>query len=153
MRDPNLVLELAARAVPALHWNNNRPQLAGILNVVAWATAGGRPDAAAELQGAARRLALAGVADSDPTVGGPGAGSTERPGTMPGLVIDLRREATHHLAATLGDERLRELRAQGEAMGTDEVVHRTLSLIEDVLGQPGSAISRPTDREAANPRT
>ena len=51
--DSRLTLELAARDVPRLHWNGNGPQLAGILNVVAWASAGTEPDAAAVLQGAA----------------------------------------------------------------------------------------------------
>jgi hypothetical protein len=149
LRDQHLTLSLAARAVPALHWDNNRSQLAGVLNVVAWAAAIRKPEAAAAIQGAARRLALGAVEDGGPTEEQPELRRDERPGTGPGLIIGLRRECTRQLATSLGQDRLAELRALGEATDIDEVVRRTVALIEDLLDVLASVqpIGQPTARE------
>ena len=131
--DTRLTLELAARAVPRLHWVGNGPQLAGILNVVAWATAGAEPDAAAVLQGAARRLTLAAVSVREPSSSEPARQARSDTGSAGGLISEVRREATRHLSESLGEVRLRERRAEGEAMGTDQAVAHALSIIDREL--------------------
>jgi hypothetical protein len=45
----------------------------------------------------------------------------------------VRRETTRLLAAALGDERLRQLRAEGDAMGDDHAVTYTLDQIATAL--------------------
>jgi len=136
LSDTRLTLELAARAVPRLHWNGDRPQLAGILNVVAWAAAEREPDDAAVLQGAARRLALADLAVHEPSAGGPSSEPGSETGSAVGPISELRRETTRRLADSLGEERLRERRAEGEAMDTDQAVAHALTLTDRALGHP-----------------
>jgi hypothetical protein len=122
-----LTLELAARVVPRLHWIGERPQLAGIFNVVAWAGAAADPDGAAVLQGASRRLALSVMEGRDPRTPPTASSAT---GASTGLITELRRETTRHLAEVLGQERLRELRDQGELTDTDGAVRLAIALIE-----------------------
>ena len=59
IRDWPTALELAPRAIRHLHWIGDRPQLAGILNILARVLAPNDPESAAVIQGAARRLATA----------------------------------------------------------------------------------------------
>jgi len=118
LRDSGLTLDFAARTLPRLHWNGDQPMLAAVLNLVAWALRDIEPETAAVLQGSARHLALAITLSYETTRLNDGDGS---PGAR-SFIRDMRREATVRLAAALGDERLRELRAQGEAMDPDEVV-------------------------------
>jgi hypothetical protein len=134
--DTRLTLELAARVVPRLHWNGHGPQLAGILNVVAWASARTEPDAAAVLQGAARRLALAAVSGREPSPSEPASQARPDTGSAGGVISGLRRDATRRLSQSLGEVRLRERRADGEAMGTDQAVAYALSTIDRVLASP-----------------
>jgi hypothetical protein len=47
--------------------------------------------------------------------------------------VDVRRETTGLLAAALGEERLRHLRAEGEAMDDDRAVAYTLDQIAKAL--------------------
>jgi hypothetical protein len=126
--DRRLALELAARSAPRLHWNGNRPQLAGVLTLIAWGVAPSEPQAAARLQGAARQLALSGAASAsgggEPT--GPAGGAT-------GLFTELRRETTHALNDALGENRLREFRAEGEAMVSDQAVAHAVKIADRVL--------------------
>jgi hypothetical protein len=56
-----------------------------------------------------------------------------RPAGTTGLIADLRRETTALLRDTLGEQRLRELRAQGDAMNTDEAVAYALDVITRTL--------------------
>ena len=133
IRDWPTALELAPRAIRHLHWNGDRPQLAGILNIVARVLASNDPESATVLQGAARRIATT-TADesvaSPPVPVAPGASTETSADHSPanaGFVTELRRETTGLLATALGDERLRALRAQGEAMDTDEVVAYALA--------------------------
>ena len=58
LQDWPLALDLAARAIPLLHWASDRPQISGALNVVARAVVDRDPESAAVIQGAARRLAV-----------------------------------------------------------------------------------------------
>ena len=118
LRDGGLTLDLAARALPRLHWNGDQPMLAAVLNLVAWALRDVEPQTAAVLQGSARHLAIAITLNYETPRPSEGDGSSGARTFIRGI----RREATVRLAAELGDERLRELRAQGEAMDTDEVV-------------------------------
>jgi hypothetical protein len=134
--DSRLTLELAARDVPRLHWNGDGPQLAGILNVVAWACEGTEPEGAAVLQGAARRLALAAVAVHDASASEPASKARDATGSAVSLISELRREATRRLSESLGEVRLRERRAEGEAIDTDQAVARALSIIDRVLASP-----------------
>jgi len=125
LRDRDLALQLAARAVPRLHWNGDRTILAGVLVIVAWAATPTEPEAAAVLHSAARRLARAAI---DPASGAPA--TVAGPAGGAGLMTDLRREATRELTATLGEDRLRELRAEGDRLGTDAAVATALDLIQ-----------------------
>ena len=133
LRDVPFALELAKPAVRHLHWSGDRPQLAGVLNVVAWAIADTDPDAAATIQGAARALMLA----DTPTLASPDP--LDRASQAPvhvevapgiGVLTELRRETTGHLADILGQERLRELREKGEAMDADRAVAYALANID-----------------------
>jgi predicted ATPase/class 3 adenylate cyclase len=144
IRDWPTALEIAPRAIRHLHWNGDRPQLAGILNILARVLAPNEPEAAAVIQGAARRVAT--TAANQPVTPlpapvAPGA-AAENPAahaaSTAGFVADLRRETTGLLATALGDERLRALRAQGEAMDTDEVAAYALD-----AGAHAAAITRP----------
>jgi predicted ATPase/class 3 adenylate cyclase len=128
MRDWRTALEIAPRAIRHLHWSGDRPQLAGILNVLARVLSSDDPESAAVIQGAARRIATTaadGSVVSAPAPVAPGA-STETPASRApgnaGFVSELRRNTTGLLVTALGDDRLRALRVDGEAMDTDEVV-------------------------------
>ena len=126
VRDWPAALELATHAIPHLHWIGDRPQLAGVLNVVARAVADDDPEAAAVLQGAARRLALADLSTVPaPPPSAPAAGAA---GGL-GLVGELRRETAGLLDEALGSERRRQLRAVGEAMDEDQAAAYALDAI------------------------
>ncbi len=131
LRDWPVALELAERAVPHLHWVGDRPQLAGVLNVVARAVVDDDPEAAAVLQGAARRLALADLSTPDPVTPARPSPAAPVPGSESGLGLigELRRETTGMLDAALGGERRRELRAVGEAMDDDRAATYALDTI------------------------
>jgi hypothetical protein len=118
LRDGELTLDIAARALPRLHWNGDQPMLAAELNLVAWALRDVEPETAAVLQGSARHLALSITLNSEKPRPIDGAASSD----ARSFIRDMRREATVRLTVALGDERLRELQAQGEAMDPDEVV-------------------------------
>jgi hypothetical protein len=126
-------LELAPRAIRHLHWGGDRPQLAGILNILARILAPNDPESAAVIQGAARRLATTAANEptaSPPTPVAPSA-STETPTAHTsgnaGFLTELRRETTGLLATALGDERLHALRAEGDSMDTDQVAAYALN--------------------------
>jgi hypothetical protein len=83
--------------------------------------------AAAVLQGAARRLALAAMQGRGPGEGGSTSGSRG------GFISELRRDTTRRLADHPGDARLRELRADGDAMAADHAVAHALALTDRAL--------------------
>jgi len=121
------LLELAPISIRHLHWTHARPQLAGVLNVVARALVSTAVEVAAVLQGAASRLARLAMGIPGPS----SASITTDAATTPigggersdsGLIVELRRTTTDLLIETLGKTRLRDLRAQGEAMDDDSVV-------------------------------
>jgi predicted ATPase/class 3 adenylate cyclase len=86
----------------------------GVLNLTARGLAEDRPEAAAVIQGAVVPI----VRSFTTGDGADAVGSAGQIGPLD-FVADYRREATQILAATLGEDRLRELRAQGAAMDAD----------------------------------
>jgi predicted ATPase/class 3 adenylate cyclase len=126
--DLNVALELAPQSIRDLHWTGDRPQLAGIFNVVACGLLDRDPEAAAALQGAARTLASTSTAPTTTS------GSTEvtQPGrsSTGGLIVDLRRQTTQRLRERLGDERLQQLRDHGAQMDIDHAVAYALDAID-----------------------
>jgi predicted ATPase len=124
-------LEIASRTIRQLHWARQPVWLTASLNLVAHALAPTRPDAAAIIQGAARALAFRTVGrpidQPNPTPPGP------TPGTNDGFFVEVGRETTRLLAAVLGEERLGQLRAEGEAMDDDRAVVYTLDHIAEAL--------------------
>jgi hypothetical protein len=126
-----LVLKLAPDAVRHHNWAGERPYLSGIFNVVARALASSQPESAAVLQGAARRLAPAaahaprGIGVAAANAISPAAGAAE----TASLVTELRRQTTAALRNTLGEMRLHQLRAEGEAMDDAHAVAYALEAI------------------------
>jgi predicted ATPase len=129
-----LVLRLSVDALRHLEWSGSRGFISfGILNVIARAIAPSDAEPAAVLQGAARRRALA-------AGGGPSPGQvTGADRTSPAgdgvagpapFIADLRREATAILREAIGDDHLRELRAEGEAMDADDAVRYALRVVQ-----------------------
>jgi len=126
-----LVLKLAPDSIRLHHWAGERPYLSGIFNVVARALASGDPESAAVLQGAAGRLVPAaaraprgvGVASADAM-----SPAAEAAGTA-SLVTELRRQTTAALRDGLGETRLHQLRAEGEAMDDAHAVAYALEAI------------------------
>lgn len=147
LEDWPLTLELASVAIPQLHWMDNRPQLAGIFNVVARSLASTAPEGAAMLQGAIRGLVRPRGGDvSAPALATMSSRSETRNERRPsdgGFVTELRRRTTELLTAVLGEQRLQGLRRDGEAMHEDDAVAYALQLIATAradrkgTGQPG----------------
>ncbi len=141
LEDWPLTLAVAAPAIRHLHWVGNRPLLSSMFNVVAAAVVASEPDAAAVLQGAARRLVAVVSVRSD-AAGGGSSGSgrpTGRSGGSGGsggapdttdFVTQLRRATTGQLVELLGEPRFRELRSEGEAMEFDDAVAYALNVVE-----------------------
>jgi hypothetical protein len=128
MGDWPLTLQLADRAIRHLQWGGQRLYLAGILNVVARALVASDIEATARLQGAARHLG------PQPTrvVDTPGGPSRTPPAVAPpgsSLITDLRRQTSQILRDILDEGRLRDLRAEGEAMDTDQAAAYVLEAI------------------------
>jgi predicted ATPase/class 3 adenylate cyclase len=132
--DAPATLEIAGRAIHQLHWARQPVWLTAGLNLVARTLAPTQPDAAAVIQGAAhavnQRTFKTPFDQSSPTPSGPAAGTTG------GYFVEVRRETTRLLAATLGDERLGQLRAEGDTMDDDRAVAYTLEQIAKALTDP-----------------
>jgi predicted ATPase/class 3 adenylate cyclase len=128
MGEWSLALRLADRSIRHLQWGGERPWLAGILNVVSRALATTNAEAAARLQGAARHLA------PQPATTSATPGRTDPPSPVvapPGssLITDLRRQTSALLHDVLDEGRLRLLRAEGEAMDSDQAAAYALQAI------------------------
>jgi hypothetical protein len=128
-----LSITLAGPAIRYLHWNGDWPLLAAIVNITARALATGRPESAATLQGVARQLVDFAAKTHNATRY---AGATEKESEIAtrqaddrDFVTQLRRNTTRMLRDALGDQRLRELRAQGEQMDRDNAVAYALTAI------------------------
>jgi predicted ATPase/class 3 adenylate cyclase len=127
LHDWGLVRRIAPGAIRGLHWAGQPVFLAGILNVAARAIADADPAAACVIQGTARRLATSAQPAPDAA-----ASTSAAPPTAPtsaSLVTRVRRETTALLAQGLGEERLHELRARGEALDNDHAVAFALDAI------------------------
>ncbi len=132
-----LTLELASRSVRGLHWLGDQPLCAAILNVAARAITPSDPEAAAVLQGAARGLLgelVGGASAVDTSVRAPD-GPPAPPSGDASFVTQLRRQTTGMLHNTLGEVRLRELRAEGAAMDFDHAVAYALGAIDTAQQQ------------------
>jgi hypothetical protein len=130
--DARATLEIAGSTIRQLHWARQRVWLTGSLNVVARALVTTRPDAAAIIQGANRAITLQTLdrsVDSEATPTGP----VPRSRATGGIFVEVRRETTRLLAAALGQERLRQLRAEGQAMEDERAVAYTLDQIAKAL--------------------
>jgi hypothetical protein len=83
------------------------------------------------LQGAAHRL----ITNTSPSAATDAAHAATTSGSSgdADFVTQLRRATTRVIRDTLGDARLRELRAEGEAMDYDQAVAYALSHVEQCL--------------------
>jgi hypothetical protein len=108
--DQAATLELGRRAIRGLKWAG-RIRMALVLYMIAGALLATRPDAAAIIQGAAETY----VAES------------------PKFAL-----LTSAVAASLGEERARELRARGADMDWDQALTYTLTQATQALTDPGS---------------
>jgi hypothetical protein len=129
LADWALTLRLADRSVRQLQWGGQQPYLAGILSVVARALAETDVEAAARLQGAARHLALQIGTRQAPAAGStsPGSPVVRRAGFS--LITDLRRQTSAQLRDALDEGQLGQLRAEGEAMDSDQAAAYALEAI------------------------
>jgi hypothetical protein len=134
-RDWTRTLQLGEPAIRHLHWARERSQLSGVLNLVARAIAEDDAVCAAVLQGAARRLVTAAM--PPPSTATPrGPTSLRVGGSAPAttsFVTELRRETTGLLHESLGEARVAQLRARGEAMDEDRTVAYALEAINKAL--------------------
>jgi hypothetical protein len=107
--DQAAALELALRAIRGLRWGGDRVRMGLVLHTISSLLAATRPDAAAIIQGAAQAHAV---------------GSAER-------IVQLRSD----LAATLGEERARELGARGADMEWDQAIAYALTQTTQALNE------------------
>jgi hypothetical protein len=127
--------ELASRSIRYLHWIGNRPLLAAMFNIVARILAPTRAEPAALTQGAAHTLATTATPAATAV---PSPPSQTSPSNRPratratSFVTQLRRETTALLQDVLGDQRLHELRAQGQAMNADDAVAYVLDHLDNL---------------------
>jgi hypothetical protein len=134
MRSWTLVLELTSRSIRLLHWNADRPHLAGMFNLAARVVATTDAEAAAVLQGAARRLATSTIPAVATSSGashpwGTGTGRSGEDAPAASFITGLRRETTGLLRDALDETRLRVRRAEGEGMDEDHAVAYALAAI------------------------
>jgi hypothetical protein len=129
MRDWPLALQLADRSIRHLKWGGERAWLAGILNVVARGVVQTDIEAAARLQGAARRITVQVAAARPGDVVDAGVMTPHGPSAEFSMITDLRRQTSALLHEALDQERLRQLRADGEAMDSDQAATYALEAI------------------------
>jgi hypothetical protein len=123
-----LTLQLADRSIRHLQWGGQRPWLAGILNVVARALVSADVEAAARLLGAARHLVVH-VAIARPVATADSGMTSPGKSTRFSMIADLRRQTSALLHEALDEGRLRQLRAEGEAMDSDQAAAYALEAI------------------------
>jgi hypothetical protein len=144
MGDWPLTLQTADRSIRHIQWEGQQPWLAGILNVLARALAATDAEAAARLHGAARHLAPHPAAGTTTVQGRSGPDSPAAASPGPSLITDLRRQTSKLLHDALDEARLRQLRAEGEAMDSDqaaayalEAIRRARQSITPAVGSSG----------------
>src|SRR5262249_9930614 len=106
-------LHLGRHAIRGLQWGGDRIRVGFVLSMIAGALAVTRPDAAAIIQGAAETNMVESPIFAQPI--------------------------SSTVAATLGEERARELRARGADMDWDQALAYTLTQATQALSQSGSA--------------
>jgi hypothetical protein len=129
MGDWPLTLQLADRSIRHLQWGGERSWLAGVLNLVARALAAIDIEAAARLQGAARHLTLQvaatrPMATTDTTLALPA-----EPAAGFSMITIRRRQTSELLHDALDQGRLDQLRAEGEAMDSEQAAAYALDAI------------------------
>ena len=132
LQDWDQALDLASRSIRHLHWFGNRPLLAAMLNIVARGLPPTNAEPAAIVQGAAHSFATTTTSSATAHPSPPSQTSfanRPQPSSAISFVTQLRRETTGLLESALGQQRLHELRAQGQAMNTDDAVAYTLAAI------------------------
>ena len=107
--DQAAALQFGRRAIRGLQWGGDRIRVGLVLHLIAIMLATTRPDTAAIIQGAAQAHAV---------------GSAERIAQL-----------SSHLAAALGEERARELRARGADMDWDQAIAYTLTQTTEALNE------------------
>jgi hypothetical protein len=130
--DARATLAIAGPTIRQLHWARQPVWVTGSLILVARALATTRPDAAAIIQGATRAITLQTLDRSVGSEAKPVRPRTTSAATV-GLFNAVRRETTGLLAAALGEERLRQLRAEGETMDDEQAVAYALDQIVKAL--------------------
>jgi hypothetical protein len=110
INDRVATLKLGRRAIRGLQWGSDRIRVGFVLLIIAAALAATRPDAAAIIEGAAEAHAV---------------GPAER-------IVEV---ISSIVAAALGEERARELRARGAAMDWDQAVAYTLTQTTQALNE------------------
>jgi hypothetical protein len=135
LRDWDTALALAARSLTLWRGVQALMNAAPSLAVCARALAEQRPEAAGVIRGAAYTAYHRGSA-GQPQPKGPDGSSVN-------YLVEGLREAGDLVAAVLGDERRRQLRARGAAMTLDEAVSYALSNIDPrLLAEPIASINR-----------
>jgi hypothetical protein len=134
MADWPLTLHLADPSIRGLQWDGTWAYLGGVLNVVARAVAATDLEAAARLQGAARHLAPHPAAGTTTVQGrsGPDSPAVAPPGSS--FITDLRRQTSALLHDAIDEGRLHQLRAEGEAMDSDQAAAYALEAIRRARG-------------------
>jgi hypothetical protein len=120
------VIDLAGPQIHFSHWRNYPTLLGSNLAILARAVVGVDPETSARLQPAARRLMTPARQDttqhvSQATPTSP-PDTTAGPSGSGGLVPDLYRQTSVLLREALGEQRLRQLRADGDSMDVDQIV-------------------------------
>jgi tetratricopeptide (TPR) repeat protein len=124
----DLTLALSARSMHLYRWGMAVLQAATCLAECARAFADDRPEVAGVLQGAAYSAFGRAGADAMSV-----ASDMARVDPSANFVLAALRETSEIVVAALGDERRRELRAQGAAMSTDEAISCALANIDPKL--------------------
>src|SRR5262249_42008369 len=116
LEDWTLTLQLAARAMYLWRWTNSPLQAATCFAQCARAFGDTRPEVAGVLQGAAYTA----FRRASPSQPGTRGSDTESAGSRVNFVLKALRETGEIVAAALGYQTLRKLRAEGAAMSMDE---------------------------------
>jgi predicted ATPase/class 3 adenylate cyclase len=129
LRDWRLTLALTARTMYLYRWSFYPLQAATCLAECARVFADDRPDVAGVLRGAA----YAAFKNASPTADGIARSASAPADRNANFVLMALRETGDLVAAALGDERRRELRATGAAMSIDEAISFALGNIDQKL--------------------
>jgi predicted ATPase len=125
----SLTLQLADRSIRNLQWAGVRPTLAGVLNVVARALAATDIEAAARLQGAARRLTPQPAKGQTTISARPNPASPAVAPPSSSFITDVRHQTSALLHDALDEGQLRQLRSEGEAMDSEQAATYALEAI------------------------